>query len=239
MSGTILLFTGPSSNRTHQRLRQAQNEKRTVITSSCIHLSSWRDVGEDWHSFTALEKPDAISTQRSGFWAPCGASTRPLPLQRRGPGSPGSWGHRASLPPSLGHRGAGPNLSEVGGATWEDFLSSSARRPSPPPPTFTETVHASEVRALPWALQRDRAQPGTCSPVVGPSGIKVLPSAKGRRRFISGWACLWVGLSLWFLTRNTEHSAKFEFQITNMFWYKYVPSTARGMLILKHFLLFI
>ena len=38
--------------------------------------------------------------------------------------------------------------------------------------------------------------------------------------------------------RNTEHSAKFEFQITNMFWYKYVPNPARGMLILKHFLLF-
>ena len=39
--------------------------------SSCIHLSSWRGVGEDWHSFTALEEPDAICTQRSLFPAPC------------------------------------------------------------------------------------------------------------------------------------------------------------------------
>lgn len=141
--GTILLFTGlRAPTELIKRLRQAQNEKRT-IRSSCIHLSSWRDVGGDWHSFTALEKPDAISTQRSEFWAQCRVSTRPLPLQRRGPGSPGSWGHRASLPPALGHRGAGPNLSEVGGATWEDFLSSSAHRPLPPPLTFTETVQAS------------------------------------------------------------------------------------------------
>lgn len=166
MSGTILLFTGPSSNRTHQRLRQAQNEKRTVITSSCIHLSSWRDVGEDWHSFTALEKPDAISTQRSGFWAPCGASTRPLPLQRRGPGSPGSWGHRASLPPSLGHRGAGPNLSEVGGATWEDFLSSSARRPSPHPQPSQKQ----------FTRPKSAPCPGRCRGT-GPSQAPAVPSS--------------------------------------------------------------
>ena len=134
----------PSSSSQGWELQQNSSETKTgsewethtVITSSCIHLSSWRDVGGDWHSFTALEKPDAISTQRSEFWAPCRVSTRPLPLQRRGSGSPGSWGHRASLPSSLGHRGAGPNLSEVGGATWEDFLSSSAQRPPPPTPNL-------------------------------------------------------------------------------------------------------
>ena len=80
--------------------------------------------------------------------------------------------------------------------------------PCPPPQTFKETVQGSQVCALRWALQRGRAQPGTCSPITGPSGIKILPSANGRRRFISGWSFLWVGISLWFLARrNTEHSA--------------------------------
>ena len=111
-------------------------ETHTFITSSCIHLSSWRDVGQDWHSFTALEKPDAISTQRSEFRAPCGASTRLQPLQRWGPGSPGSWGHRASLSPPLGHQGAGPNLSEVGGAMWGGLLSSSPHCPASPTPNL-------------------------------------------------------------------------------------------------------
>lgn len=93
-------------------------------------------MGQDWHSFTALEKPDAISTQRSQFRAPCGAFTRLQPLQRWGPGSPGSWGHRASLSPPLGHQGAGPNLSEVGGAMWGGLLSSSPHCPASPTPNL-------------------------------------------------------------------------------------------------------
>lgn len=75
----------------------------------------------------------------------------------------------------------------------------------PPSPTPNLQRNRSRVAS---PLQRGRAQPGTCSPITGPSGIKILPSAKGRRRFISGWSFLWVGISLWFLARrNTEHSA--------------------------------
>lgn len=92
--------------------------------SSCIHLSSWRDVGQDWHSFTALEKPDAITPKgvSSGCHvghppgcSPCKGGVQALQgVGVTGPPYPHCWGTKGRGPTC--QRWAGPC-----GGTSEQF----------------------------------------------------------------------------------------------------------------------
>ena len=95
----------------------------TFIMSSCIQLSSWRDVGEVWHSFTALEKADTNSTQRNKFPAPwvapigssihTGGASLSLGLGALGLLAPTTWLPRVSHQPGMLLSGLQPLRSGV------------------------------------------------------------------------------------------------------------------------------
>lgn len=122
--GTILLFTGlrATINRTHQRLRHTQNEKRTYYYEQ-LHSSEFLEgCGGRLHSFTALEKLDAISTQRSKFPVPSVVPTRQQHPQQRvqplqgaggtGPTYPTAGAARGRTQPVRGGRGRVGGLPE-------------------------------------------------------------------------------------------------------------------------------
>lgn len=148
-----------------------------IITSSCIRLSSWRGVGEDcihsllWKSLMP-SAPKGASSQRR-VWYPPDRS-----IHNSGSSLSRELGALGLLTPQLGQQGAGHNLSEVGGALWEDFLSSSPPCPFPPPPPTPppnppkKRVKSPKSVACPGGWRGAGPNQAPAVPSSGPQGLK-------------------------------------------------------------------
>lgn len=125
--------------------------------SSCIQLSSWRDVGEAWHSLTALEKADSTAPKGASCGTVGGADQAAASPQA-GPASPWGWAHGAPWPAPLGYK----PRALLWQAVREGFLSSSPKPSDETVPAPPDCVWPA--CGLPVGRVRSRTEPGSLQP---------------------------------------------------------------------------